>query len=145
MTDVFEVSGPLKGSLRLPVGEKSDCIAVIGRIILPHIRMLISTLLPLGLEKMDQQAIFEELLVILEQNGVVIRTEPLCGGGGGLCKLKDKTIFFVDSEASAAEMAMICAQAVADMTDTDSIYLKPQVRDFIEKAVHRVDRRGDEA
>jgi hypothetical protein len=82
---------------------------------------------------MEQQAILDELLALLENNNVVTRTEPLGGRGGGLCKLKDKEIFFVDSDASPPDMAAICAQALTRLCQIEEIYIKPQVRDFIEK------------
>ncbi len=82
---------------------------------------------------MDKQIIIEELLAILEQNDVEIRTEMMGGGGGGLCKIKDKYTFFVDTQAPTAEAASICAQAVAKIVDIENIYIKPEVRDFIQK------------
>lgn len=81
---------------------------------------------------MEEEAVLDELLALLEQNGVSIRTEPMGGGGGGLCKMKDKQVFFVDAEAQRADMAVICAQAVREMVDLGNIYIKPQIRDFLE-------------
>ena len=88
---------------------------------------------------MEERAIIEELLAMLEHNDIAVRTEPLGGRGGGLCKLKDKTLFFVDSEASAAETAAICARTVGQLLQVEQMYIKPQVRDFIEKQVSQVD------
>jgi hypothetical protein len=82
---------------------------------------------------MEDQAILEELLVLLEQNGVVIRNESMGGSGGGLCKIKDKSLFFVDTEAQAADMAVTCAQAIHEMVDIEGIYIRPQIRDFLER------------
>ncbi|MBA7648524.1 hypothetical protein ES703_56311 [subsurface metagenome] len=82
---------------------------------------------------MNEQNILEELLAVLEANSVKIRSEPLGGNGGGLCVIKGEKFFFVDNQAAAAESAAICAQAVSGLVDTDSIYLKPQIREFIEK------------
>ena len=82
---------------------------------------------------MEDQAILEELLVLLEQNGVVIRSESMGGSGGGLCKIKDKRVFFVDREGQAADTAVICAQAIHEMVDIEGIYLRPQIRDFLER------------
>jgi hypothetical protein len=82
---------------------------------------------------MEDQAILEELLVLLEQNGVVIRNESIGGSGGGLCKIKDKSLFFVDTEGPAADMAVICAQAIHETVDIEKIYLRPQIRDFLER------------
>ena len=82
---------------------------------------------------MDSADILLELSALLEQNGVVVRRQSLGGGGGGLCKIKDKTVFFVDTECSATEMAVICARAVNETLDAESVYIKPQVRQFLEK------------
>ena len=81
---------------------------------------------------MNKQQILEELLGLLEQNGVTIRNEPLGGSGGGLCTIKGDKLFFVDTQASSAEMIAICAEAVAKAVDTEHIYIKPEVRQFIE-------------
>ena len=82
---------------------------------------------------MNEQRIVEELLALLEGQGVTIRHEPLGGSGGGLCALRGATIFFVDTEANSAEMAVRCAEAVAKLVDTESIYLRPEIRQFIEE------------
>ena len=82
---------------------------------------------------MDEKAVVEYLLSLLEKNNVAVRTEALGGMGGGLCKLRDRTVVFVDSEAPAAETAAICAQAVNDLVATEEMYIVPQVRDFLEK------------
>jgi hypothetical protein len=80
---------------------------------------------------MNEQYILEELLTLLEANGVAIRSEPLGGSGGGLCLIKGCHIFFVDTQASSAVSAAMCAEAVSKMVDVEQIYVKPQVRQFI--------------
>lgn len=82
---------------------------------------------------MNQQRILEELLALLENSGVIIRQEPLGGSGGGLCTVKGKEILFVDTEAPSAEMADICAEAASKVIDIEKVYIKPRVRDLIEK------------
>ncbi|MHC5061112.1 MAG: hypothetical protein ACYTFK_08515 [Planctomycetota bacterium] len=81
---------------------------------------------------MESEAVLAELLALLEQSGVSIRTEPMGGRGGGLCKMKDKEVFFVDTEATTAEMVAICSEAVREMVDFENIYIKPQVRAILE-------------
>ena len=81
---------------------------------------------------MNEQNILEELLALLEANGVTIRNEPLDGSGGGLCTIKGEPIFFVDTQASSAVSAAMCAEAVSKVVDVEQIYVKPQVRQFIE-------------
>jgi hypothetical protein len=81
---------------------------------------------------MNEQNILEELLALLEANGVTIRSEPLEGSGGGLCTIKGENIFFVDTQASSAVSAAMCAEAVSKVVDVEQIYIKPQIRQFIE-------------
>ena len=81
---------------------------------------------------MNTQRIFEELLAILEANDVKIREEPLGGSGGGLCSIKGKWTFFVDTQAPSAIMAETCAEAVSQAVDIERIYIKPEIREYIE-------------
>ena len=75
----------------------------------------------------------DEMLALLEQNGVIIRNEAFGGGGAGLCKIRDKYTFFVDTQAGSGEMAMACSEAVTKLVDIENIYIRPQVRQFIEE------------
>jgi hypothetical protein len=81
---------------------------------------------------MNEQRILEELLSLLEANGVTIRTEPLGGSGGGLCIIKGQSVFFVDTQAQSADVAAICAEAVSKVADIENVYIRPEVRQFIE-------------
>ncbi len=81
---------------------------------------------------MNEQEILDELLGLLEGSGVAIRREAMGGGGGGLCAVKGSHLFFLDTEAPAAESAPVCAQAVAQLVDIENIYLKPEIREFVE-------------
>jgi hypothetical protein len=87
--------------------------------------------------EMNEQRILEDLVGLLEGQGVQVRTEPLGGGGGGLCSLKGESIFFVDTQSSAGENAARCAEAVAKMADIEAIYITPEVRQFIERQTRR--------
>ena len=87
---------------------------------------------------MNKQRILEELLALLEANAVTIRNEPLGGSGGGLCTVKGGPIFFVDTQAAPVEMASICAEAVSKVVDTEKIYLRPEVRQFIENHSNQI-------
>lgn len=81
---------------------------------------------------MNERKILEELLELLESNGVKIREEPLGGSGGGLCSVKGQWIFFVDTQAASDAMAMICAEAVPRVLDIEQVYIRPETREFIE-------------
>jgi hypothetical protein len=84
---------------------------------------------------MNKQQILEELLVLLEADGVVIRREELGGSGGGICALKGQAVFFLDTQASSAETATLCADAVLKKVDIEKVFIKPEVREFIEKQI----------
>jgi len=81
---------------------------------------------------MNEQSILDELLALLEANGVTIRNEALGGSGGGLCTIKSEHIFFVDTQASSIVSAAICAEAVSKVVDIEKVYIKPLIRQFIE-------------
>ena len=82
---------------------------------------------------MDDSGIFEELVVILEENGVRVRREAMGGGGGGMCKVADKDVCFVDTEAAVVNNAVCCAHAVNKVVDIEMIYIRPIVREFLEQ------------
>ncbi|MFC1635211.1 hypothetical protein ACFL5Z_10235 [Planctomycetota bacterium] len=81
---------------------------------------------------MNEQMILQELLALLEASGITIRNEPLGGSGGGLCTIKGERIFFMDSQASSITVASLCAEALSKVVDIEQIYIKPQIRQFIE-------------
>ncbi len=81
---------------------------------------------------MNEQRILDELLALLEAQNVKIRREPLGGRGGGLAAMKGEKLFFVDTEATSAEVAALCADAVLKLVDIETIYLRPEVRLFLE-------------
>ena len=82
---------------------------------------------------MNKQMMLEDLLALLEAEGVNIRKEPLGGSGGGVCMIKGKKLFFVDTQAPLAETAALCADAVSKAVDIENIYVRQEVREFIEK------------
>jgi len=87
---------------------------------------------------MNEQTILEELLELLEAHRVKIRREPLGGRGGGLAMMKGENIFFVDTEAPSTEVATLCAAAVTKLVDIERIYLRPEIRQFIEGRMESV-------
>lgn len=89
-------------------------------------------------KKMNEQRILEELLTLLDANGVAIRTEPLGGSGGGLCTVKGHKVFFVDTQAAVSDVAGLCAEALPKVADIENIYIRPEVRQFIENRNNQV-------
>ncbi len=82
---------------------------------------------------MDNKAILDELMELLQTNGVKMRKDALGGGGSGLCKVKDGYLFFYDTDSSIYENSLNCAKAVKEIIDIETIYLRPEVREFIEQ------------
>ncbi len=82
---------------------------------------------------MDSAAILDELLGLLEAQNVVIRRDALGGAGGGLCSIKGKNIFFLDTQAELVDTAAKCAEALMKVADVDKLYITPQVREVVEK------------
>ena len=89
-------------------------------------------------ETMNEQRILDELLTLLDANGVAIRSEPLGGSGGGLCTVKGRQTFFVDTQAAISDVATLCAEALPKVTDIEEIYIRPEIRQFIENRNKKV-------
>jgi hypothetical protein len=81
---------------------------------------------------MNQQQILEELVSILETNGIQVRDEPLSGQMGGLCTVRGRSIMFLDSDTGAQDNSDACAEAVGQAINIEELYIKPQVRQYIE-------------
>jgi hypothetical protein len=82
---------------------------------------------------MNTQTILEELLALLERHGVEVRIAALGGGADALCKVKDKYIFFVDTDSDTVDTAAACARAMGQTVDIETVYLRPEVREFVQK------------
>ena len=81
---------------------------------------------------MDLAGRLESLLTLAEEIGIVVRAEPMGGEGGGLCRLKGKTILFVDTSADLATRYDRTVAAMAGMPELNDRYLVPEVRQDIE-------------
>ena len=81
---------------------------------------------------MNEQRILDELLTLLEANGVVVRRDALGGGAGGFCVVKGEKLFFVDTQSTVLESAALAAEAASRVVDIEAIFLRPEIREFIE-------------
>jgi hypothetical protein len=84
---------------------------------------------------MTDQQILQELEAILEALGIHVRHETLEGFSGGLCTVNGCCSMFLDACAQPADLARLCAGAVTSRADLDTMYLKPEVRRYLEEAV----------
>lgn len=84
---------------------------------------------------MNFDALLEELIGLLEASGIKVRRESLEESRGGLCRLGGTLMLFLDEHADSLQSAAVCARALCKTVDITTIYLRPNVREFIEAAV----------
>jgi len=82
---------------------------------------------------MTDQQILQELESILEALGIHVRHETLEGFPGGMCMVNGRCCMFLDASTQPADLARLCAGAVMGKTDLDTMYLKPEVRRYLEQ------------
>jgi hypothetical protein len=85
---------------------------------------------------MNFDAILAELIELLQAAGVKVRREPLEDSRGGLCRLGAASVLFLDTHADPLQSATLCAQTLRRVVDVNTIYLRPNLREFIETAEH---------
>lgn len=83
---------------------------------------------------MNFDAIIEELISLLEAGGVTVRREQLEDSRPGLCRLGGSLVLFLDTDADPLQSATLCAQMLERVVDIHAIYLRPNLREFIESA-----------
>jgi len=83
---------------------------------------------------MTDQQILQELEALLEALGIHVRHELLEGFSGGICMVNGRCCMFLDDCTQAADMARLCAGAVMDTVDLDTMYLKPEIRRYLEES-----------
>ncbi len=82
---------------------------------------------------MNDQQMIQELEAILEALGIRVRHETLEGFAGGLCTVNGRCCLFLDAATQPADLVRVCAGAVRQKADLDAIYLKPEVRRYLEQ------------
>lgn len=81
---------------------------------------------------MDTYKILDDLIAVLDSHGVKIRLEALEESPGGLCRLHDTNILFLDKNAGADQQLQVCAGAILKLIDIGTVYLKPEIRQLLE-------------
>jgi hypothetical protein len=82
---------------------------------------------------MHTHQILDDLIALLEANGVKVRMESLDESPGGLCRLREQNILFLDKDAGDDRQIEVCAAAVLKLIDVGTVYLKPEVRQLLER------------
>lgn len=86
---------------------------------------------------MNSEGMLDELLQLLEKAGVEVRLEQMGGGSGGVCSVKGRSMVFLDVQASTMDRAAVCARALAKSVNLEEVYMKPEVRQFVEREQQR--------
>lgn len=82
---------------------------------------------------MDELAQLDRVIEIAEELGVEVRREPIDGDSGGLCRIKGRHVLFVDTLADAATRLERSLEALARLPGIDQHYLRPDIRERIER------------
>ena len=92
--------------------------------------------------KLDDSNILSQLEELAHNLGIQVRYEPLKREGsfstGGLCRLKGEWLLIINSHAGVKDKIEALAGAVIRF-DLSQIYLKPGLREFLEKVPEKDD------
>jgi len=81
---------------------------------------------------MNTDKILDELMALLDARGVKIRMEALDESPGGLCRVGEQNILFLDKHTGIDRQIQVCAEAILKLIDIATVYLKPEVRQLLE-------------
>ena len=82
---------------------------------------------------MDLQSRLDALLTAADEIGLTVRREPLGGDGGGYCVVRDRRTLFVDTTADLETQYEKTIAALAPLTELDGRYLRPEIREDIDR------------
>jgi len=89
---------------------------------------------------MDPEKTYQYLEELAEKAGISIRYEALTGSKygvrSGLCRIKGKSIYIMDSSQDLAERIAALSQCLARV-DLEGIYVVPAVRELLARAQSR--------
>ena len=84
---------------------------------------------------MDENALLDQLEELAQSLQIDVRYEPIKKEGsffpGGLCKIKNEHVLFINPKATQEDKIQIFVNAVRRF-DLSQVYLKPGLRDLIE-------------
>ncbi|MCH8252785.1 MAG: hypothetical protein IID36_10075 [Planctomycetes bacterium] len=76
---------------------------------------------------------FDKAAEVLGKLGVRIRRERLGGSGGGLCVIREESVFFLDLDADPQTQLDSCIEALASIPEAASVYMPPVIRESIDR------------
>jgi len=75
----------------------------------------------------------DDILAAAVKMGIQVRSEPLGGEGGGVCRVRGQTVLFLDTMADPATQFRRTLEAMADLPGLDQEYLRPELREQIDR------------
>ena len=94
----------------------------------------------------DEAAILEQLEELAQSLGIEIRHEQLRREGsftpGGLCRLKGEYLLIFNTKATREDRIEALVKAL-DRFDLDQLYLKPGLREFLDKYPKRKEMKEE--
>jgi len=89
---------------------------------------------------MDPEKTYQYLEELAEKAGISIRYEALTGAEygvrSGLCRIKGKNIYIMDTSQDLPERIAALSKCLANM-DLEGIYVVPAVREMLARALSR--------
>jgi hypothetical protein len=92
------------------------------------------------IEPVNPERMLAELCLAASRLGVDVRQHALRGGypgAGGLCRIRGKSVVFMNSKAPAFERAAVLAQALAELGHGGESELSPECRAFVTRHAPR--------
>lgn len=83
---------------------------------------------------MDAESLLTEALRLFERLDIAIRRAHLGGDGGGLCRLGDRRMVFLDLDVDVQTQLSRCLSALAALPQIDDVFVSPALRVLIDKS-----------
>ncbi|MAE61195.1 MAG: hypothetical protein CMJ49_07545 [Planctomycetaceae bacterium] len=79
----------------------------------------------------DAQGLLDELAEAAERLGAAVQRQPMGGDGGGLARIKQRWVVFIDTQGDPAEQIQKIADQMPELGDLETVYLSPALRGML--------------